>query len=162
MTVDVSTTARGKDVEIARLEASWKDARGHAQTTSVAIRMDVVDADERSKAYDKDVLRHREEGELSQAIQHAEELARSGNLAVAKGMLVKVLKTLKSRELRRLLKEQILPSYDSPADCAAMASRRGSAVSVLGGSRTLVADESLAASQANEAERDMIERFRRS
>ena len=162
MSVDVSTHACGKDVEIARLEASWKDARGLTQTTSVPIRMDIVSTDERSKAYDKDVLRHREESELSQAIQHAEELARSGDLAVAKGMLVKVLKSLKSRELRRLLKQQILPSYDSPAGCAAMASRRGTAVSVLSGSRTLVADESLPASQANEAEQDMIERFRRS
>lgn len=131
--------ARG--VEVARVEARYRDGSGEERTLSTPVLADYVREGEQDVDLDPDVCRARDEHALSRAQEAAEAHARSGDYAAARAALEAVLPSLASPELLAFVRRELLRSYESQQHYHSASALRASAKAALRKKRMLTSAE---------------------
>ena len=166
----VSTVARvpvparaGGALEVARVEARWRDVSGVERTEVLNPEVRFVSEADADTTDRPDVSRARDERVLREAQERAEELSRGLDFGGAQAAVLAALRNLRDEKLIAFARENILPAYEDKEMYSSSSKKRMSSYSALKHKRQLLAD--LAVAQefgvgASDAEREMEESFK--
>lgn len=145
MPVAAPINRRAEGVDLAVVEATWRDARGQTQQLTAPARVDYVRPAEADAADDPEVLRASDERKLRQAQELAEARARRANYTGARQAIRDVIGLLNDAQLAAFARDVLLPCYQDQLQYTMGSGVRASALTLLRGARQVSMDNKVAA-----------------